>query len=317
MRILHNVNIDFLSKRKIFYIVSIVVIVSGFLTFLIKGIPLGIDFKGGTEMMVRFKDNVDVQSVRSAMDKAGLMGSEIKTMGDERDILIKSPQEGEGTSVSDKIKDGLTASFSGNSFEVLRTDKVGPKIGKELRMSAIYATLFSLIAILIYLAFRFEFVYAVGAVIALLHDVLLTIGMVSVFAALFPALNLELSQNMVAAFLTLIGYSVNDTVIVFDRIRENIKLYKNEDILKVMNKSINSTLSRTIITSGIVFMTVLILFIFGGEVNRSFAFTFLIGVITGTYSSIYTASALVVDIKNAQIKRKKRISTSAVASSRA
>ena len=317
MRFLHNVNIDFLTKRKWFYLLSITVIVIGFSVFLIKGIPLGIDFKGGTELLVRFDKPIEIQNVREAMDKSGLGGSEIKTMGDVRDILIKTAQEGEGTTVADKIKEGLKNSFPDNNFEVLRIDKVGPKIGKELRMSAIYATIFSLIAILIYLAFRFEFVFAVGAVVGLFHDVLLTIGMVSIFSALFPALNLELSQNMVAAFLTLIGYSVNDTVIVFDRIRENIKLYKNEDIMKVMNKSINATLSRTIITSGIVFITVLILFIFGGEVNRSFAFTFLIGVITGTYSSIYTSSALVVDIKNTQLKKKRGLSTTTAAASKA
>lgn len=317
MRFLHNVNIDFLTKRKWFYLLSITVIVIGFSVFLIKGIPLGIDFKGGTELLVRFDKPIEIQDVREAMDKSGLGGSEIKTMGDVRDILIKTAQEGEGTTVADKIKEGLKNSFPDNNFEVLRIDKVGPKIGKELRMSAIYATIFSLIAILIYLAFRFEFIFAVGAVVGLFHDVLLTIGMVSIFSALFPALNLELSQNMVAAFLTLIGYSVNDTVIVFDRIRENIKLYKNEDIMKVMNKSINATLSRTIITSGIVFITVLILFIFGGEVNRSFAFTFLIGVITGTYSSIYTSSALVVDIKKTQLKKKRGLSTTTAAASKA
>jgi preprotein translocase subunit SecF len=304
MRFLHNVNIDFLTKRKIFYIVSSALIIIGFSTFLVKGIALGIDFKGGTEILVRFTDNVDIQGVRSAMDKAGLVGSEIKTMGDERDILIKTPQQGEGSSVADKIKDGLKSSFPNNNFEVLRVDNVGPKIGKELRYSAIYATVFSLIAILIYLAFRFEFTYALGAVIALFHDVLITIGMIAIFGAIFPGLNLELSQGMVAAFLTLIGFSTNDTVIVFDRIRENIKLYKNEDILRVMNKSVNTTLSRTIITSGTVFITVLILFLFGGEVNRGFAFTFLVGVVTGTYSSIYVASAFVVDIKYMQIKRK-------------
>jgi preprotein translocase subunit SecF len=304
MRFLHNVNIDFLTKRKFFYILSSVLIVIGFSTFLIKGITLGIDFKGGTEVLVRFSNNVDIQAIRNAMDKSGLVGSEIKTMGDEKDILIRSAQEGEGSSVAETIKSSLKTNFPDNNFEVLRIDNVGPKIGKELRVSAIYATIFSLIAILIYLAFRFEFVYALGAVIALFHDVLITIGMVAIFGALFPGLNLELSQGMVAAFLTLIGFSSNDTVIVFDRIRENIKLYKNEDILRVMNKSINTTLSRTIITSGTVFMTVLILFLFGGEVNRGFAFTFLIGIVTGTYSSVYIASAFVVDIKKAQVKRK-------------
>ncbi len=304
MRFLHNVNIDFLSRRKFFYTMSISLIVIGFVIFFIKGIPLGIDFKGGTEIYVRFQNGVPIQDVRNAMDKAGLAGSEIKTMGSEKDILIRTAETGESSNVSEKIRTGLTSSFPGNNFEFLRIDKVGPTIGKELRLAAIYATLFSLIAILIYLAFRFEFVYALGAVIALFHDVFITIGMISLFHLLVPSLNIELNEGMVAAFLTLIGFSSNDTVIVFDRIRENIKLYKNEDILKVMNKSINTTLSRTIITSGTVFLTVLILFLFGGEVNKGFAFTFLIGIVTGTYSSVYVASAFVVDIKYAQKKRK-------------
>jgi len=283
---------------------SLSLIAIGFTIFLTRGIPLGTDFKGGTEILVRFQNDVPIQDVRGTMDKIGLLGSEIKTLGSEKDILIKTAEQGEGTTVSDKIRDGLKTNFAGNNFEVLRIDKVGPKIGKELRLSAIYATLFSLIAILIYLALRFEFLYALGAVIGLFHDVLITIGAVAVFDTLFPTLNLELSQTMVAAFLTLIGFSTNDTVIVFDRIRENIKLYKNEDILKVMNKSVNTTLSRTIITSGTVFITVLILFLFGGEVNRSFAFTFLVGVVTGTYSSVYISSAFVVDMKYFQKRRK-------------
>lgn len=304
MRFLHNVNINFLAKRRLFYILSSVLIVLGFSIFLTRGIPLGIDFKGGTEVLIRFQNEIQVQSVRETMDKIGLAGSEIKTMGNDRDILIRTAEQGEGSTVSDRIREGIKANIYGNNFEVLRIDKVGPKIGKELRLSAVYATIFSLIAILIYLALRFEFVYALGAVVALFHDVLITIGAVAVFDMLFPSLNLELSQEMIAAFLTLIGFSTNDTVIVFDRIRENIKLYKNEDILKVMNKSINTTLSRTIITSGTVFLTVLILFLFGGEVNRGFAFTFLVGVVTGTYSSVYVASAFVVDIKYAQQKRR-------------
>jgi len=317
MKILYDINIDFLTKRKRFYILSISLIIIGLIVFLINGIPLGIDFKGGTEILVRFDQKVEIQNVREAMNNAGLTGSEIKTMGDDRDILIKTSVEGEGVTVSDKIREGLKNYFTNNNFEVLRIDKVGPKIGKELSISAIWATIFSLIGILIYLAFRFEFVYAVGSVVALFHDVIITIGLVAVANALFPSLNVEISQNMVAAILTLIGFSTNDTVVVFDRIRENIKLYKNEDILKVMNKSMNATLSRTIITNGIVFVTVLILLIFGGEVNRSFAFTFLIGVVVGTYSSIYIASAMVVDIKYFQQKRKKGLKTSTAAVSKA
>jgi len=304
MRFFHDLHIDFLSNRKRFYILSTSLIILGFGVLLIKGITLGIDFKGGTEMMVRFQNSVEIQTVRESMDIAGLTGAEIKTMGVETDILIRTGEQGEGTTTSDKIKEALTKTFPDNKYEVLRIDKVGPKIGKELRIAAIYATIFSLIGILIYLAIRFELVYAVGAVIALFHDVLVTLGVVAIFGALFPALNLELSQSMVAAFLTLIGFSVNDTVIVFDRIRENIKLYKNEDILHVMNKSVNTTLSRTIITSGTVFLTVIILLLFGGEVNRGFAFVFSVGVITGTYSSVFVASAFVVDIKYWQKKKK-------------
>jgi len=307
MRFFHNLHIDFLSVRKRFYIMSAILVVSGFSVLLIKGIPLGVDFKGGTEMLVRFQNPVDIQSIRESMDRSGMAGSEIKTMGIETDILIRTGELGEGTGTSDKIKESLSKDFPGNNFEVLRIDKVGPKIGKELRIAAIYATIFSLIGILLYLAFRFELVYAFGAVVALFHDVLLTLGMVAIFSALFPGLNLELSQPMVAAFLTLIGFSVNDTVIVFDRIRENIKLYRNEDILVVMNRSINTTLSRTIITSGTVFITVIILLLFGGEVNRSFAFVFSVGVLTGTYSSVYVASAFVVDIKYWQKKKNSKL----------
>ncbi|MFI5211371.1 MAG: protein translocase subunit SecF [Ignavibacteria bacterium] len=300
MKFFHNLHIDFLGKRYTFYVVSAVLISIGLGVFFTKGITLGIDFAGGTEILVRFQNEIPIDQVRNAMDNAGITGAEIKTMGNEKDILIRTVEQGEGTVVIDKIKETLTKNISNNNFEVLRTDKVGPKIGKELRISAIYATVFSLIAILIYLAFRFEFIYALGAVLGLFHDVLITLGMIAIFHVIFPNLNLELNQGMVAAFLTLIGFSVNDTVIVFDRIRENIKLYKSEEILTVMNRSINTTLSRTIITSGTVFLTVFILLLFGGEVNRTFAFTFTVGVITGTYSSIYVASAFVVDIKSRQ-----------------
>lgn len=316
MQFFHNLHIDFLSKRKNFYIMSAVLISIGLAVFFLKGITLGIDFAGGTEILVRFQNDVQIDQIRSAMDNSGITGAEIKTMGNEKDILIRTADQGEGTTVSDKIKEALNKNLSANNYEVLRIDKVGPKIGKELRISAIYATLFSLIAILIYLAFRFEFVYALGAVLGLFHDVLITLGFIAIFHVLFPSLNLELNQGMVAAFLTLIGFSVNDTVIVFDRIRENMKLYKNEDILTVMNRSINTTLSRTVITSGTVFLTVFILLLFGGEVNRTFAFTFTIGVLTGTYSSIYVASAFVVDIKYFQ-KRKKLSSSGKVAVSKA
>jgi len=298
MRIFENADYDFLGKRKIFYLISISIIVVGFaVLFLTKSIPLGIDFSGGTELQIKFDKDVNISDLREAMDNAGYAGMELKTMGSEKDVLLRTPMQEEGQLISDKIQQGIKAKITDNNFVIQRIDKVGPKIGAELRRNALFAVLFSLIAILIYLAFRFQFVFAVGAVIALFHDVLVTIAVIAIFDAIFPNLRLEFNQSMLAAFLTLVGFSSNDTVIVFDRIRENIKVFKNEDIFHVMNKSINSTLSRTVITSGTVFLTVLVLFIFGGEVNRSFAFTFAIGIITGSYSSVFVASALVVDWK--------------------
>ncbi|MBS1519335.1 MAG: protein translocase subunit SecF [Bacteroidetes bacterium] len=298
MRIFENANYDFLGKRKIFYMVSLVIIVIGFVVLLTaKSIPLGIDFSGGTELQLKFEKDVNISDLRAAMDEAGFQGMEIKTMGTEKDVLLRTPMQEEGQLVSDKIQTGIKNKISDNTFEVQRIDKVGPKIGAELRRNAFFAVIFSLIAILIYLAFRFQFVFAVGAVVALFHDVLITIAAIAIADAVIPGLRLEFNQSMLAAFLTLVGFSSNDTVVVFDRIRENIKLFKNENTLDVMNKSINATLSRTIITSGIVFLTVLVLFIFGGEVNRSFAFTFGVGIITGTYSSVFVASAIVTDWK--------------------
>lgn len=319
MRIFENTNYDFLGNRKTFYIVSIAIIVIGFAVLLTtRSIPLGIDFSGGTELQIKFEKEVNISELREAMDNAGFAGMELKTMGSDRDILFRTPMQEEGQLVSDKIQSGIKAKITGNNFVVQRIDKVGPKIGAELRRNALFAVIFSLIAILIYLAFRFQFVFAVGAVIALFHDVLITIAVIAIFDAIFPNLRLEFNQSMLAAFLTLVGFSSNDTVIVFDRIRENIKIFKNEDIFHVMNKSINSTLSRTIITSGTVYLTVFVLFLFGGEVNRSFAFTFGIGIITGTYSSVFVASALVVDWKERanKILKEKALSRTKVGSSK-
>lgn len=298
MRLFANTNINFLGQRKKFYLISLAVIVIGMTTLFFRGIPLGIDFLGGTELQIKFDADIDIGGMRNIMDNNGFTGMEIKTLGSLKEVLLRTPLQGEGTTVADKITEAIKKDISNNKFEVLRIDKVGPKIGAELRRNAIFAIVFSLLGILIYLSFRFQFVYALGAVIALLHDVLVTIAAIAIFDAIFPNLRLEFNQTMLAAFLTLIGFSVNDTVIIFDRIRENIKLYKNEKIEDVMNKSVNATLSRTVITSGTVFLTVLVLFLFGGEVLRGFAFTFGVGIITGTYSSVFVASSVVVDWKN-------------------
>jgi preprotein translocase subunit SecF len=295
MRIFGKTSIDFLKPRRKLYAVSALIIVIGLSSLFAKGVDLGIDFLGGTEIVVRFTNQVAIGDVRSVMDRIGFNKAEIKTFGDENEILIRTVEQGEGTIVADRMRNGLRESFPSNPFTVLKEDKIGPKIGAELRRDAVYAIVASLIAIMLYVGFRFKFVYGVGALIAVFHDVLVTLGMVSLFDGLVPQLNLEISQNMIAAFLTLVGLSVNDTVVIFDRIRENQKIFRSMSLMEIMNKSLNETLSRTIITSGTIFLVLAVLFVFGGEVNRGFSFALVIGIVTGTYSSIYIASATVIE----------------------
>jgi len=295
MRLFKKTNIDIMGKRYLWYSLSGLTLFVGLLAILFKPVNYSIDFVSGTELLVRFQNPPSINDNRSTLDKIGLPGTEIKTFGAPTDILIRTSAQEEGNTIADRINSGLAAQFQGNKFEVLRKEKIEPKIGAELRRNAVYAVAATLVIILIYIGFRFKFIYGVAAVIALFHDVLLTLGLVILFNGVSTHLNLEISQNLMAAFLTLIGFSTSDTVIVFDRIRENLKIYRSESLFTVMNKSINETLSRTVITSGTVIMVLVVLIIFGGEVNRGFAFTFLIGTITGTYSSIYVASAIVLD----------------------
>jgi preprotein translocase SecF subunit len=292
MRFFGKTNIDFMGQRKIWYTVSASVILLGMVSLAIKGFDYGIDFLGGTELIVRFQEPVTIGDLRAAMDKIGFGKAEIKSFGSPRDILIQTVEQGEGSTIAERIRGGLTERFPQNQFSVLREDKIGPKVGTELRRNAVYAVMASLIAIGIYVGFRFKFIYGVGAVVALFHDVLVTLGLVSICDGM---LNLELNQSMVAAFLTLVGLSMNDTVVIFDRIRENQKIFRNMPLQELMNKSLNETLSRTIITSGTVFVVLIVLLMFGGEVNRGFAFALTIGITTGTYSSIYIASAMALE----------------------
>jgi preprotein translocase SecF subunit len=309
MRIFGKTNIDFLGKRRTFYMVSLAVIVVGMISLAIKGIDYGIDFTGGTELLVEFQQAPDISVVRLMMDKTGFQGSEIKTYGAENKILIRTEAQEEGTAVADKIKDALNQTFATMNPQILEEQKIGPKIGAELRKDAFYAILVSLIAMLLYIGFRFKFIYGVGAVVALFHDVLVTLGVISLLDGLTPLTNFEIDQNMIAAFLTLVGLSVNDTVVIFDRMRENQKIHKYLPLADVMRKSLNETLSRTIITSGTIFIVTIILFLFGGEVNRGFGFALTIGIITGTYSSIFVASAIVLDYTQYKLRKKEHITT--------
>jgi preprotein translocase SecF subunit len=284
-----------MGKRMIWYSISGLTLLVALVGIFFKGMTLGIDFLGGTEILVRFEQPVQINEVRGAMDKIGFPRSEIKTFGNPKDILLRTPEQAQGSVIAERIRSGLSAQFPNNKFNVLKEDKVGPKIGAELRRNAIYAVAATLLIIMIYVGFRFKFIYGVAGVVALFHDVIATLGVVVLFDGISPYLNLEMSQNLMAAFLTLIGFSINDTVIVFDRVRENIKIHRAESLFTIINKSVNETLSRTVITSGTVILVLIVLIIFGGEVNRGFAFTFLVGTVFGTYSSIYVASAIVLD----------------------
>ncbi len=295
MRIFKKTNFDFLAIRRKMYLLSASIIMAGIVSLIFKGVNYGTDFRGGTELALAFSQKPEIADIRKALDNVGLGKSEIKSFGDEKSVLVRTAEQEEGTIVGTKIKNAIQQAFPIVHIEVLKENKIGPKIGKELRRDAFYAVVISLVAILIYIAIRFKFIFGAGAVLALFHDTLLTIGIISLADGVIQGLNLEITQEIVAAFLTLLGVSNNDTIVVFDRIRENLKIYRSMSLYDLMNKSLNETLSRTIITSGTIFIVLLVLLFVGGEVTRGFAFTMTIGILTGTYSSIYIASALVLE----------------------
>jgi preprotein translocase subunit SecF len=295
MRIFKELNIDFMGKRKNFYILSAIVILAGVISLFVKGVDFGLDFKGGTEVVVRFPRVVEIDELRGWMVEGDMGSIEIKSFGTDTDYIVRTDQKGVGTAISDRIKEILAEHFPQGGIELLQENRVEAKIGSEIRRDAVIAIFFALIGILVYVGFRFKFIFALGAVLALFHDVLVVLGLISIFTGLIPWLNLEFDQAMVAAFLTLVGFSVNDTVVVFDRVRENLKLFKSTALEPVLNKSINTTMSRTVLTSMTTLFVMLALLFFGGEPTRGFAFAMTIGVFAGTYSSIFVASALTLD----------------------
>jgi preprotein translocase subunit SecF len=287
MRLLTNVNLDFLGKRKIAAIASGAVILAGLFSLLAKGGPaLSIDFTGGTLAQIKFTSAVDVGTVRESLLDYGFSRPTIQQFGAEDEILIRVPVDETSEEFTRQLRDALPEF----EFEIRRLETVGPKIGGELRGKAIQSVLFALLGILIYISLRFDRYYALGAVAALAHDVLITLGV-------FSILNLELDLAIVAAFMTIVGYSLNDTIVVFDRIRENVKIFRKTDFFTTVNSSINQTLSRTIITSFTTFMVVMVLYLIGGEMIKYFAFALIVGVLVGTYSSIYVASPLMAALE--------------------
>ncbi len=301
MRIIKDTNINFMNHSRLGGFASLLLILVGFISLVVNGGPkLSIDFKGGTLVAVNFIEPIDINKIRSAMDNVIIEGqnfdfskAEIKQFGDESNVAIRlASLDNEPEKFSNKIVEKLAQIYpqlvpQNKTDFVLSIEKVGPKIGAELRGDAVMAIISALLLILIYISIRFEFKYAVGAIAALAHDVLITVGV-------FSILDYEISLAVIAAFLTIVGYSLNDTIVIFDRVRENVKLQKNSPLNSVVNQSINESLSRTIVTSLTTFFVVFILFIFGGEVIHTFAFAMIIGVIIGTYSSIFVASPVII-----------------------
>ena len=288
MRIIKDTNVNFIGMRKIAMLSSSILIIIGIVALIINGPNYGVDFTGGTSLQLKFDKSVNIGEIRNILSDIGFGNSEIKQFATNNELLIKIQQQDSGEDVSDKIIAELSNKLPDNKVELRSKESVGPRIGSELRRDAIKAILISLVLILIYISWRFEFKFAVGAVAALFHDVLITLG-------IFALLKLEISLAVVAAFLTIIGYSLNDTIVVFDRIRENLKIMRREEYINIFNFSINQTLSRTLLTSLTTFIVVMILFFFGGEVIHIFSFALVVGVVVGTYSSIFIASPVVVE----------------------
>ena len=283
MRFLNKTNIDFISKQKIAGFLSITLIVAGIASLIIKGGPLlSIDFTGGTVAQVKFEKPVELGQLRETLSDYGFEGAEIVEFGSPDEVLIKTQFSGSSSEISEQLTLAL-----GKTFTLRRVESVGPKIGKELQSDALKAIGLALILILIYITFRFDRYYALGSVMALIHDVLITLGV-------FSLLDYEINLSIIAAFLTIVGYSLNDTIVVFDRIRENIPKFMKKTLNDVVNISLNETLNRTVITSLTTMMVVVILFLWGGKVINLFAFALIIGVFVGTYSSLFVASPVMV-----------------------
>ena len=284
--------IDFLKIRKICYAISILLIIVGMAAFIKRGDKMfGVEFSGGTMQEYRFQQTVSVEKIRSALNEIGYGTATIQRVGESNDVIIRSPQHSEKD-----IQDRIKKDFPDNPYEVLRLESIGPVVGQELRSKAIWAVVLSLLGIWIYVVYRFDFKFAFGAILSLFHDALTTIGIVALSGR-------EFSVPVLAAVLTILGYSINDTIVIFDRIREHRRMGLKETFEQTVNISINQTLARTILTTLTVFMVVVSLYFFGGEVINDFAFTMLVGVISGTYSTVYIASPVLVDWPGS--KRKK------------
>lgn len=284
-----DINIDFIGKRKLAVIFSMILILTGIVSLVVKGGPnYGIDFAGGTLVQLKFSETTKAATIKNTLQGLDLGTLTVQRFGDEADeFLVRSPLETEIEGLSQKILKTLEARYGSGKVELRRAEMVGPQVGKDLRQKGLLAICYAMIGILVYVTWRFEFRFAVGAILALIHDILVTLGVFSLFGR-------EIDLPVIAAFLAIVGYSLNDTIIVYDRIRENMGKYHKETFPFIVNRSINETLARTLMTSMTTLIVVLALFIFGGGVINNFAFALLVGILIGTYSSVFVASPLLV-----------------------
>lgn len=288
MELFKQTNVDFMRIRKPALVVSMVVNLIGILSLIFQGLNLGLDFTGGTVIEVGYKAPVELSTVRADLASSGFEGPQLQHFGTSRDVMIRLPpsDDSDSATLGDKVFQAL-ASDAGNQVELRRVEFVGPQVGQELVEKGGLAILYSLIGILLYVAMRFEWRLAVAAIIATVHDVIVTLAVFSLF-------QIEFDLTVLAAILAVIGYSLNDTVVIFDRIRETFRKLRKGTVLDVVNRSVNDTMSRTIITSGTTFIVVATLYLLGGQVIHGFALALVVGILVGTYSSIYVASAAAV-----------------------
>ena len=294
MRLFENADYSLIPNRRIGYIISGVLLTVSILSLVVRGLALGIDFRGGMEFVVGNTQDVSTVQVRSAL--TGPLGGqpEVKRFGDTG-LLVRASTSGDINEVQKRILSTFEQEFPESNPRIEKTNIVGPRFAEDLKQGAIYAVLGALVVIFLYILVRFEWRYSLGAVAALVHDVTITLGLFSILAGVVP-FSLQIDQSIIAAFLTIVGYSLNDTVVVFDRVREYVNLFKTEKFPTIVNRSINATLSRTVVTSVTTLIVVTILFLFGGEVLRGFSFALIIGVIIGTYSSVFVASPTIVEL---------------------
>jgi len=285
--------INFNKFYKLFNLLSLSLVIISILLLFFKGLNFGVDFKGGTLIELRANDKkINVTSLRQSFSKMNLGDFNVKSFGNENDFLIKIEKKDTSANAIEIIKKELTSSIGG-SFNFRRVENVGPKVSAELLKSGVIAIALSLAAMLFYIWIRFEWQFSLGAILALFHDVIITLGLFSLF-------NLEINLSIVAAVLTIVGYSMNDTVVIYDRVRENLRKFSDIKIFELTNISINETLSRTIITSVTTLLALVSIYLFGGEILKGFSLAMIMGVVFGTYSSIYIANPILVKLRVSQ-----------------